>query len=175
MPREAAAVSPYNHALCHCMQNHTYKVHAYLAVTCHLQFWQNGWDLLCPTVVTQGWNGYQNKSQHRKLTLEKKILPLLMQGFEHATFWSQVWCSNHWAIPAPEVIWQQKHVCAVSLPNLPGKMDTLCWSLSGVWPSRFGGGANLWAYCSSYRGEKRTKWKLLNTTHVQLIIPLWPV
>ena len=30
--------------------------------------------------VTQGWNGYRNKSQHRKLTPEKKILPLLLQG-----------------------------------------------------------------------------------------------
>ena len=55
------------------------KMHARLAVTCHLRFWQNDWDLLRATVVTQGWNGYQNKSQHRKLTLlQKKILmPLL--------------------------------------------------------------------------------------------------
>ena len=42
------------------------------------------------TAVTQGWNGYQNKSQHRKLTLEKKILPLLLPGFKPETFWSQV-------------------------------------------------------------------------------------
>ena len=32
-------------------------------------------DLLRATAETQGWNGYRNKSQHRKLTLEKKILP----------------------------------------------------------------------------------------------------
>ena len=25
-------------------------------------------------MVTRGWNGYRNKSQHRKSTLEKKIL-----------------------------------------------------------------------------------------------------
>ena len=37
-------------------------------------------------MVTQGWNGYRNKSQHRKLTLEKKILPTLLQGFEPTTF-----------------------------------------------------------------------------------------
>ena len=40
-------------------------------------------------------------SQHRKSTLEKKILPPLQQGFEPVTFQSQVRRSNHWAIPAP--------------------------------------------------------------------------
>jgi len=52
-------------------------------------------------VVTRGWNGYRNKSQHRKSTLEKKILPPFQQGFEPATFQSRVRYSNHWAIPAP--------------------------------------------------------------------------
>ena len=51
------------------------KVYACLAVTCHLHFWQNDRDLLRATAVTRGWNGYRNKSQHRKSTLEKKILP----------------------------------------------------------------------------------------------------
>ena len=72
-----------------------------LAVTCHLHFWQNDRDFLRATVVTRGWNGYRNKSQHRKSTLENKILPPFQQGFEPATFQSRVWCSNHWAIPAP--------------------------------------------------------------------------
>ena len=52
-------------------------------------------------MVTRGWNGYRNKSQHRKSTLEKKILPPFQQGFEPATFQSRVRCSNHRAIPAP--------------------------------------------------------------------------
>ena len=73
-----------------------------LAVTCHLHFWQNDRDFLRATVVTRGWNGYRNKSQHRKWTLEKKILPPFQQGFEPATFQSRVRCSNHWAIPAPK-------------------------------------------------------------------------
>ena len=77
------------------------KVYACLAVTCHLHFWQNDRDFLCATVVTRGWNGYRNKSQHRKSTLEKKILPPFQQGFEPATFQSRVRRSNHWAIPAP--------------------------------------------------------------------------
>ena len=80
---------------------HIRKVYACLAVTCHLHFWQNDRDFLRATVVTQGWNGYRNKSQHRKSTLEKKILPPFQQGFKPVTFQSRVRCSNHWAIPAP--------------------------------------------------------------------------
>ena len=82
---------------------HIRKVYACLAVTCHLHFWQNDRDFLRATVVTRGWNGYRNKSQHRKSTLEKKILPPFQQGFEPATFQSRVRRSNHWAIPAPSV------------------------------------------------------------------------
>ena len=66
-----------------------------LAITCHLHFWQNDQDLLYATAVTWWWNEYRSKSQHRKLTLEKKILQLLLVGFEPVTFQSQV-C----AIPA---------------------------------------------------------------------------
>ena len=79
-------------------------MYACLAVTCQLHFWQNDRDFLRATVVTRGWNGYRNKSQHRKSTLEKKILPPFQQGFEPATFQSQVRCSNHWAIPAPKQV-----------------------------------------------------------------------
>ena len=83
------------------MQSHIRKVYACLAVTCHLHFWQNDRGLLRATAVTRGWNRYRNKSQHRKSTMEKKILPMLLQGFEPATFQSRVRRSNHWAIPAP--------------------------------------------------------------------------
>ena len=81
---------------------HIRKVYACLAVTCHLHFWQNDRDFFRATVVTRGWNGYRNKSQHRKSTLEKKILPPFQQGFEPATFQSRVRCSNHRPIPAPD-------------------------------------------------------------------------
>ena len=107
VPHEIAAISaqvlctPYNHAPCHFMQSQMRKVYACLAVTCHLHFWPNDRDLLRATAVTRGWNGYRNKSQHRKSTLEKKILPPLLQGFEPVTFQSRVRRSNHWAIPAP--------------------------------------------------------------------------
>ena len=93
--------TPYNYAPCHFMQSHIRKVYACLAVTCHLHFWQNDRDLLRATAVTRGLNGYRNKSQHRKSTLEKKILPPLQQGFKPMTFQSWVQCSNHYAIHAP--------------------------------------------------------------------------
>ena len=73
VPHETAAVSaqvlytPYNHAPCHFMQSHIRPVHACLAVTFHLHFWQNDRDLLRATAVTRGWNGYRNKSQHKKV------------------------------------------------------------------------------------------------------------
>ena len=95
--------TPYNHAPCHFMQSHIRKMYVCLAVTCHLHFWQNDRGLLRATAVTRGWNGYRNRSQHRKLTLEKKILPPLQQGFEPATFRSRVRRSNHWAILAPQI------------------------------------------------------------------------
>ena len=105
LPSRRILCTPYNHAPCHFMQSHICKVYACLAVTCHLCFCKNDRGLLCATAVTQGWNGYRNKSQHRKLTLEKKILLPLQQGFEPETLRSRVWCSNHWVIPAP--MWQE--------------------------------------------------------------------
>ena len=38
------------------MQSHLRRLHACLAVTCHLHFWQNDRDLLRATVVTRWWN-----------------------------------------------------------------------------------------------------------------------
>ena len=35
-----------------------------LAVACHQHFWQNDLDLLRAIVVTRGWDGYRNESQH---------------------------------------------------------------------------------------------------------------
>ena len=61
------------------------RVYASSGVTCHLHFGQNDRGLLRATAVTRGWN----KSQHIKLTLEKKILPPLLPGFELTTFRSR--------------------------------------------------------------------------------------
>ena len=101
LPSRRVLCTPYNYAPSHFKQSHIHKVYVCLDVTCHLHFWQNDRGLLRATAVTRGWNGYRNKSQHRKLTMEKKILPPLLQRFEPATFRSRVRRSNHGAIPAP--------------------------------------------------------------------------
>ena len=108
VPHETAAISArsvYTKQPCVTLCKATYVrcMRAYLAVTCHLHFWQNDRHLLRATAVTRGWKGYRNKSQLRKLTLEKKILPPFLQGFEPGTFRSRFRRFNHWAIPAPRV------------------------------------------------------------------------
>ena len=85
------------------MRSHTRRVHTCLAVACHLHFWQNDRDLLRAIAVTREWNGYRNKSQRGKFTLEKKTVPPLLRGLEPATFELQVRRSNHWAIHVPLV------------------------------------------------------------------------
>ena len=92
----------------HFMQKHIRVVRACLAVTCHLQFWQNHQDLLQATVVQ--WANTE-MSQHRKLTLEKKILPPLLPRLKPVTFRSRVWHSNHWTIHGPP---EQVHSCLSS-------------------------------------------------------------
>ena len=66
----------------HFMKSHIHRVQVCLAVICHLHFWQNDQDLLGAIAVTQGWNKYQHKSRHRKLTLENKFFLLLLLGLE---------------------------------------------------------------------------------------------
>ena len=60
LPSRRVLCTPHNHVPCHFMQSHISNVHACLAVTCCLHFWQNGRDLLLAAAVTLGWNGYRN-------------------------------------------------------------------------------------------------------------------
>ena len=90
------------------------RVYACLGATCHLHFWQNDRGLLRATAVTRGWNGHRNRSQHTKLTLEKKILPPLLQGFELATFRSRVQRSNQQTIQHNNTLYDQFHLRATS-------------------------------------------------------------
>ena len=90
--RSVYTIQPCTSSQCHFIQRHKCMVHVCLAVpaTCtwgQSTLRQNDRDLLRDpyTAVTRGWNEYQNKSQHRKLTLAKKILPPLLPGFKPAT------------------------------------------------------------------------------------------
>ena len=83
------------------------RVYECLCITCHLHFWQNNQGNLPPALLAE-WPGSfmchcrntevkrtPNKSQHTKLTLEKKILSPLLPGFELAAVWSRVWHSTN--------------------------------------------------------------------------------
>ena len=71
----------------HFMQSHIRRMYACLAVTCQLNFWQHDRDLLRATAaVTREWNGYENKSQHKRFNLVKKIIPPLLLKLEPAIF-----------------------------------------------------------------------------------------
>ena len=70
----------------HFVQSHIHRVHAFLAVTCHLLIWQNDQDLLRATAVTWGWNRYRNNSQHRKFPWRRKFARRLCLDRTHALF-----------------------------------------------------------------------------------------
>ena len=103
VPHETAAISARSvytiqPCTCHFMQNHILKVHAYLAVTCHPHFWQYDRGLLRAAAVTLAWNGYRNKSQHRKLTQEKKSLLLLLQVSGNLCLSRFHWAKRPWGL-----------------------------------------------------------------------------
>ena len=86
-------------------------MYAYLCVTCHLHFWQNDQSFTCHC-SKMGWNGHWIKESAHKLTLEKKIVLLLLLEFELATFQSQVRHSYQQAIPAPTFIYMPTNIHA---------------------------------------------------------------
>ena len=105
--RVVYTVQPRTSLQCLVIQSLIGRVHVCLAITCHLHFWQNDWDLLCAISVKLGWNGYWSKRQHRKLTLEKKISRhscgyLNLRPFDHE----------------PGAL-QLNYSCAVSTSSLP--------------------------------------------------------
>ena len=74
LPSQRVLCTPYNSAPCHFMQSHIRKMRAYLAVTCHLHFWQNDRDILRATAVTRGWNGYRTRTRTRKLYFPRIVV-----------------------------------------------------------------------------------------------------
>ena len=56
-------------------------------------------------------------SQHTKLTLDKKILPLILPGFELATFRSRVLRSNRLASNKLYVVLLKTEACKAGTPQ----------------------------------------------------------
>ena len=88
--RSVYTIQPCISLLCHFVWSHVCLAHACLVVTFPLHFWHSDQDLLRATAVTWGWNGHRNRNQHKKLTLERKILlPILLGLFDHTEIQSQ--------------------------------------------------------------------------------------
>ena len=85
------------------------------------------WPGLFPCYCSNtGWNVDWNKSQHRKLTLKKKIILPLQLGLEPMTFQSWVWHSNHWSTPGPRM--QQNITVLTAVSTLPSLYKALTFS-----------------------------------------------
>ena len=85
-------IQPCTSLQCQFIWSYIRRVHLYLAVTWHLHFWQNGWDLLHATVVHRGGTDTEIirvNTESWPWRRPKKLL-LLLPGLEHATFQSQV-------------------------------------------------------------------------------------
>jgi len=93
----------------------------------NLHFWQNDRDLLRATMVIWGRNGYRNKSQHRKLTLEKENYPAVPA-------WIRTWdisitSSNRWAIPAPRWVTLLSPIYTISLEIIKKTSESRAFSV----------------------------------------------
>ena len=81
--RSVHTIQPRVSLQCHFTACHIRTVHVRLAVTRRLHFRRNDQDLLRATAVEREWpNGYLKESQHRRLTLENKILRPLLRGLD---------------------------------------------------------------------------------------------
>ena len=139
VPYETAAVlarSVYTVQPCttsrHFMQSHISRVQASLAVTCHLLAeWLGSFTCYCGNSGVEWILKY--KSQHRRLNLEKKILPPHLQGHlttelsrlprgaitDHCCFLSS--CKNYVATSVCSVGHVRIHVAAAVSPSLQSK------------------------------------------------------
>jgi len=96
-------IQPCNSLQCHFIQSHLRRVHARLALTCHLHFRQNDQNLLHATAVTRvgtdteeseqkvDLGGKKEKKKERKKRRKKReeILPPLLPGLEPENFRSR--------------------------------------------------------------------------------------
>ena len=96
--------TPYNHEPLYTtvsLFKAVYIRYVCFAVTCYAHFWQNDQHPLCAIALARRWNVYWSNSQHRKLTLEKKILLPLLPGLKPHDLSITNLLLNQWAIPAP--------------------------------------------------------------------------
>ena len=95
--------TPYNQApvYSHYIWRYVCRVDVCFTLTCHLHFWQNDGDLHA-TAVTQGWNGYWNKSA-QKAGLGQDNSPATPAGNGTHDILVRSPSLYHWAIPTHAV------------------------------------------------------------------------
>ena len=98
--RSVYTIQPCTSLRCHFMQSYIHRVHACLAVTCHLHFWQNDryhFTCYCGNMEVER---IQKWESAQKVDHGEKIMP----GLKPATFWPRVRRSATKPFPLPGII-----------------------------------------------------------------------
>ena len=122
---------------------------ACLAVTCRLHTWQNDRDLFRTTAITQGWKGYRNTGQHRKLWRRKFSTAPAGTRASDLSMTSPAF--HHWTTPAPPMhacrgvcvfqsdillmwnlslnlsVWSCVSVCVLTVSGCLGRQQHVAW------------------------------------------------
>ena len=149
----------------HFIWSHKCVMHVCWGATCHPHSWQNDLDLLCATVVTQGWNGYLNKSA-QKVDHGEVLLPLLV-GLKPTSFQSQVWHSATELSPLPLASLASRHNIDYSVMNTILHEHNMNEHCEMHW---LGTLANKWTHRYTYWYSATT----IPTVLQHLIFAVWP-
>ena len=133
VPHETAAVSACSvHTIqpSHFTQSNVRNVHVCLAVTCHLCFWQNDWDLLRDIVVTRGGGmdteiRVSTESWHWRWKLFRRSCRDSNPGpFNHESDTQTTELSPHWLSPTLAARCQSWYVLTTWLDNPTSERQT---------------------------------------------------
>ena len=95
-------IQPCTGLRCNFTESHRRRVRVCLAVTCHLQFWENDRDLLRATAVTRGWNAYRRYESAQKVHPGEENSPAVPVGTRTRDLSIASPTLYHCAIPAPQ-------------------------------------------------------------------------
>ena len=96
------------------------KIHVCLALTCHLHFWQNDWDLLHATEVTRSGTDTEIRVSSRE-----ENPPAFPAGTRTRDLLIMSLSLYHWAIPAPQFEYWTV-VCYIITDTCPTLVSSIC-------------------------------------------------
>ena len=115
---------------CHFIRSHMHWVHAVFSCnlpSAPLSEWPG---LLHATAVTRGWNGYRNKNQNRKLTLENILPPLLCALVQYLFALVQYLCARDALVQYLCALVQYLFCCTGSVSVGTGSVSACTGSVS---------------------------------------------